>query len=184
MRKTKKSVLNKIENLRIFKDKPIHIILISIILAVLALFLVVFLLIKLFAPQPKTYDEYFETIDQVQAADSLASQHSAVYQPLEQQVGTDFYESEVLGLAPRDKTRQQTSIEIQKEGIADVNLNNQQAKQLGGISTPSELAQFNTGNAESSVAAAKVAESIALSESGSYESELSKALYAPSSGEY
>lgn len=164
MRKTKDTLINKIERMPIFKGRPIHVIAIMIILGLLAVFLVAALLIKLFAPQPKTYDDYFENIEAVMQVERDAALASKVYQPLEEQVGTRFYENEVLGIDPMVAQVGEAAVAVQREQIANVELNNQQVAAMGGISTPAELEKYYDGNPRDPVAAAKIKEAINASQ--------------------
>lgn len=164
MRKTKTTIIDKIESMPIFRGQPIHIIAIIAIVGALAVFLIIALLIKIFAPQPKTYDDYFENIDQVMQVERDAADAAAVYRPLEEQLGTEFYENEVLGLNPGVPIVGESAVSVQREAIANVELNNQQARDLGGIGSPAELEAYFNGNPRDPVAAAKIQEAINASQ--------------------
>lgn len=164
MRKTKETLFNKLERMAIFKDRPPHIIAIMIILGALAVFLVLALIIKLFAPQPKSYDEYFENIDAVIQVERDAALASQVYQPLEMQLGDRFYENEVLGIDPMVAEVHESAVNVQREAIRNVEINNQQVRDMGGIATPAELEKYYSGNPKNAAAAAKVQEAINASQ--------------------
>ncbi|MGP5057693.1 hypothetical protein ACTXIV_03065 [Psychrobacter celer] len=164
MRNTKTTLIDKIEKMPIFRGQPIHVIAIISIIGVLSVFLIIALLIKLFAPQPRTYDDYFENIDQVMQVERDAADAAAVYQPLEEQLGTEFYENEVLGLDPRVAQVSESAVDVQIEAINNVQQNNAQVKAMGGISTPAELEQYYNGNPKDPVAASKVQQAIDASQ--------------------
>lgn len=164
MRNTKSTLINKIEKLPIFRGQPIHVIAILSIISLLSVFLIIALLIKLFAPQPRTYDEYFENIDQVMQVERDAADAAAVYQPLESQLGTEFYENEVLGMNPRVAQVGENAVDVQREAIGNVQTNNAQVRAMGGISTPAELERYYNGNPKDPVAAGKVQQAIDASQ--------------------
>lgn len=159
-----------------YKSTPLYLVIISGIIALLAVAIVIMVIMKIFAPQPKSYETYFETIEEVQNYEALASENSGAYRPIDQQLGREQYEKEVLGI---DNETYQTASRHQLDAIIQVEVNNEQARRLGGISTPAELEQYATNNIRSSAAKQAVDEAIALAQGKPVEQQLADALYVP-----
>lgn len=157
-----------------YERTPSYLVVISAILAVLVLAIIFLVLLKIFAPQPKTYEEYFETIEEVRDYDAQASENSGAYLPLDQQLGREEYEREVLGV---ENDEYESAAQHQLNSMMQVEANNDQARRLGGISTPAELEQYATNNSGSAAASQAVAETIALSQGKDVENALADALY-------
>lgn len=159
-----------------YNSTPLYLVIISAIIAGLALVVVIIAIMKFFAPQPKSYETYFETIEEVQDFEALASENSGAYRPIDQQLGREQYDKEVLGI---DNETYQSASRHQLDAIIQVEVNNDQARRLGGIATPADLEQYATTNIRSSAAKQAVDESIALAQGKPVEMQLADALYVP-----
>lgn len=159
-----------------FNTTPLYIIIISGIIAVLVVALLIIGILKLLAPQPKSYETYFETIEQVQDFEALASENSGAYRPIDQQLGREQYEKEVLGI---ENETYKSSARHQLDAIIQVEVNNDQTRRLGGIATPADLEQYASTNIRSSAAKQAVDEAIALAQGKPVEMQLADALYVP-----
>ncbi|MGP9667000.1 hypothetical protein [Psychrobacter sp. AOP31-A1-22] len=159
-----------------YKATPLYLVIIIGIVAVLVVALIFMAIIKILTPQPKSYETYFETIEQVQDYEALASENSGAYRPIDQQLGREQYEKEVLGI---DNETYKPAARHQLDAIIQVEVNNEQTRRLGGISTPAELEQYATNNIRSTAAKQAVDESIALAQGKPVEMQLADALYVP-----
>lgn len=159
-----------------YKSTPLYLVIIIGILAVLIIAVALIGIIKLFTPQPKSYETYFETIEQVQDYEALASENSGAYLPIDQQLGREQYEKEVLGI---ENETYKPAARHQLDAIIQVEVNNDQTRRLGGISTPAELEKYATNNIRSTAAKQAVDEAVALAQGKPVEKQLADALYVP-----
>ena len=159
-----------------FSKKPTHKKAILLIVFATAIVLLIILIAKLLAPKPKTFEDYMATIEQVQEADRRASENSAVFRSLEEQLGTEAYEKHVLGI---DDRMYETATQHQVEAIVKVEVNNAETEMLGGIARPEQLEQFKSPNPPNLAAQKAVDSRIAMAQGKQVNETLADALYVP-----
>lgn len=181
MRQKKTSKRNAVkDNLRSVKSSflnaPVHKKIIAIIAVLTALALLIILIIKLLSPKPKTYEEYLEMVEDIQESEQRAVNNSGAFMPMEDQLGKEGYEREILGINNKSYS---TATKNQVESIAKIEINNAQTEMIGGISRPEQILQFKSDNPKSIVAQKAVENRIAMAQGKEITETLAEALYIP-----